>query len=252
MAFRGAGCTGPGTWRGGERMGFWSFWVEAALLGQAGVGQAVVVARGDGGAAGAVRTRLVGYVVGSAGAVVDPAGLRAALGRRLPDYMVPSGLVVLERLPLTPNGKLDRRALPAPERDGVDRERRGPRTEQEAGLCRRFAELMGVAGAGSEANFFERGGDSIVAIQLVSRARQAGLRLSARAVFQHQTVAGLAAAAESAAAATPSAAAPADIAVGELVATPILRWLEDRGGPVGRFSQSMLLQAPAGLQIEHL
>ena len=132
------------------------------------------------------------------------------------------------------------------------REHRGPRTPQEAVLCGLFAELLGVDRVGIDDNFFELGGDSIVSIQLVSRARQAGLRLTARAVFQHQTVAGLAAAAESASTASARRRLAADIATGEVAATPILRWLEERGGPVGRFSQSMLLQAPAGLQGEHL
>ena len=110
--------------------------IEAALLEQAGVSQAVVVARGEGTGAsgGGGRTRLVGYVVGAAGgAVPEASALRAGLGRRLPDYMVPSAIVVLERLPLTPNGKLDRRALPAPvggQRQQVKQfELRGPRRQ---------------------------------------------------------------------------------------------------------------------------
>ena len=117
--------------------------IEAALLLQAGVAQAAVVARED--AAG--QRRLVGYVVASSGAVLEPSVLRAALSGRLPDYMVPSALVVLERLPLTPNGKLDRRALPAPElrRSGSYR---APRSAQEELLCALFAEVLGVARVG--------------------------------------------------------------------------------------------------------
>ena len=85
--------------------------IEAALIGQAGVSQAVVVARSD----RAGGSQLVGYVVLAAGAAVDGAALRAHVGARLPDYMVPSAIVVLDRLPLTANGKLDRGALPAPQ-----------------------------------------------------------------------------------------------------------------------------------------
>ena len=112
--------------------------------------------------------------------------------------MVPAALVVLERLPLTPNGKLDRRALPAPEPASAAA-LRGPRTPQEEVLCALFAEVLGVERVGIDDNFFALGGDSIVSIQLVSRARRAGLVITPRAVFQHQTVAALAAAAEPAA-----------------------------------------------------
>src|SRR5476651_2263475 len=106
--------------------------------------------------------------------------------------MVPSALVVLERLPLTPNGKLDRRALPEPEL-GSPHSHRAPRTPQETILCGLFAEVLGLERVGIDDNFFERGGDSIVSIQLVSRARRAGLSISPRMVFQHQTVEALAA-----------------------------------------------------------
>ena len=145
--------------------------IEAALVGEAGVAQAAVVARED----RAGQVRLVGYVVAAGSAALDVASLRGALGRRLPDYMVPSAIVVLERLPLTPNGKLDRRGLPVPELPGSAL-RREPRTPQQAILCSLFAEVLGVEAVGLDDNFFELGGDSIMSIQLVSRARQAGAR----------------------------------------------------------------------------
>src|SRR5437016_1437825 len=161
--------------------------IEAALLGDGSVSQAAVVARVDG-SGGA---QLVGYVVAAAGRAVDAPALRAHVGSRLPDYMVPSAIVELDRLPLTANGKLDRGALPAPEYRGGG----GgglPRRPQEGVLGSLFAEVLGVAGVGIEDNFFALGGDSIVSIQLVSRARKAGLVITPRAVFEHQTVAGLA------------------------------------------------------------
>src|SRR6186997_1030577 len=157
--------------------------IEAALAGQSGVSQAAVIARPD----GAGGQRLIGYVVAALDAVLETAALRAALSRQLPDYMVPSALVVLERLPLTPNGKLDRRALPEPE-FGSPHSHRAPRTPQEAILCSLFAEVLGLDRVGIDDNFFERGGDSIVSIQLVSWARRAGLSITPRMVFQHQTV----------------------------------------------------------------
>ena len=117
--------------------------IEAVLRRQAGVSQAVVVARDDGSGG----RRLVGYVVADAGSVPEVAALRAALSKVLPDYMVPSALMVLERLPLTPNGKLDRRALPAPEL-ALRRGQRAPRNPQEELLCALFAELLGRVGLG--------------------------------------------------------------------------------------------------------
>jgi aryl carrier-like protein len=226
--------------------------IEAVLLRDAGVAQAVVVARADG--AGG-KQRLVGYVVGTAGAAVpEPHGLRAALARSLPEHMVPSAFVVLDRLPLTPNGKLDRRALPAPELALGGAPERAPRNPQEEVLCGLFAEVLGLSRVGAEDNFFELGGDSIVSIQLVSRARRAGLSITPRMVFQHQTVAALAAVAG---AAVEPGSAPAEVdlarlAIGGLPATPIMRWRKERGGPLGRFSQAMLLSVPAGLSEDHL
>ena len=199
--------------------------IEAVLAAQPGVSQAAVIARRDRRGGG---QRLIGYVVAAAGAVLDTAALRAALSRQLPDYMVPSALVVLERLPLTPNGKLDRRALPEPEL-GSAHSHRAPRTPQETILCSLFAEVLGLERVGIDDNFFERGGDSIVSIQLVSRARRAGLSITPRMVFQHQTVEALAAAAGVVAEPAASALSEAErarLAVGVLPATPIMRWLQ--------------------------
>ena len=164
--------------------------IEAALTAQPGVSQAAVIARPDGGAGG---QRLIGYVVAAAGAVLDTAALRAALSRQLPDYMVPSALVVLERLPLTPNGKLDRRALPEPEL-ASSHSHRAPRTPQEAILCSLFAEVLGVERVGVDDNFFELGGHSLLATRLISRIRATlNVEVAIRSLFEAPSVEALAA-----------------------------------------------------------
>ncbi|MFC7310684.1 amino acid adenylation domain-containing protein [Streptomyces monticola] len=117
--------------------------------------------------------------------------LRRHAGKELPDHMVPAAIVVLDQLPLTPNGKLDTRQLPPP--DFSARTVRPPRTPDERLLARLFAEVLGLDEAGADDRFFDLGGDSIRSIQLVSRARAEGLTLTARDVFQHQTVEALAA-----------------------------------------------------------
>ena len=162
--------------------------IEAALAGQSGVSQAAVIARPD----GAGGQRLIGYVVAALGAVLETAALRAALSRQLPDYMVPSALVVLERLPLTPNGKLDRRALPEPEL-GSPHSHRAPRTPQEAILCSLFAEVLGVERVGVDDNFFERGGHSLLATRLISRIRATlNVEVAIRSLFEAPSVEALA------------------------------------------------------------
>ena len=117
--------------------------IEAVLLRHRGVAAAAVIARED--APG--EKRLIGYVVGAGEGAPDAASLRAHVGAHLPDYMVPSGYVVLDRLPLTPNGKLDRRALPAPAAGGGSL-RRAPRTPREEILCALFGEVLGLPAVG--------------------------------------------------------------------------------------------------------
>ncbi|MGZ3459363.1 MAG: condensation domain-containing protein, partial [Archangium sp.] len=138
--------------------------------------------------------RLVAYVVPREGHTPDAAGLRAELSRKLPEYMVPSALVVLEALPLTPNGKVDRKALPAPDASALPRKSsRPPRDELERRLVTLWAEVLRVESVGVEENFFSLGGHSLLATQLISRIHTLlGVVLPLRALFEAPTVAMLA------------------------------------------------------------
>ena len=166
--------------------------IVARLRTQPGVREAVVLAR-----EGASGKQLVGYVVPSEPLAVAAQAdwqrsLRRALQADLPDYMVPAQLLVLDALPLTPNGKLDRNALPAPRQDEEDGARQPPATEQERCLLGLWQEVLKVSPLGVTDNFFEVGGDSILSLQVVSRARQLGLHFTPKELFQHQTVQALA------------------------------------------------------------
>ncbi|MFJ7984098.1 amino acid adenylation domain-containing protein [Streptomyces sp. NPDC096351] len=195
--------------------------------------------------------RLVAYAVPAAGASFDAEALRAHAAARLPEYMVPSVLLDIPAVPLSPNGKLDRRALPAPPepRASAPAPASGPVPGEGPAelLARLMAEVLGLPAVGPGDNFFERGGDSIVSIRFVSRARKAGLKVTARQVFQHPTPAGLAAVAAPTADAA-AAARPAEQGVGPLVLPPVARWFAERGGPLRRFCQARLVVVPAGVR----
>jgi amino acid adenylation domain-containing protein/non-ribosomal peptide synthase protein (TIGR01720 family) len=200
--------------------------IEAALEANPAVRAAVVTLRervpGD--------RRLVAYVELRAGAQRPEIGwgaaLRAALESRLPEYMVPAAYVPLERLPQTPNGKVDRRALPEPDWSRRQLEQRyiAPRTEMERALAEACAQVLGAEQVGVEDNFFELGGDSILCIQVIARVRAAGLRLTPRQFFEHQTIAALAAAAEP----TDAPVADQGPVTGDVPLTPVQHWFFDQ------------------------
>ncbi|MFE0459880.1 amino acid adenylation domain-containing protein [Kitasatospora sp. NPDC058965] len=217
--------------------------IEAALTAVPGVAQAAVLLRED----RPGQQRLVGYLV-PAQAGLTPGEVRAQLAARLPEYLIPANLLLLAQLPVTPNGKLDRKALPAPDRR-ADAPVRVARTNRERILARIFAELLGCAEVDIDQGFFEQGGDSITAIQLVARARRAGLRLTVRDVFAHQSVARLATAASDQ---VELGARAGKSGLGDVPPTPLVRALAE-GGPVpDSFHQSVLVHAPADLDPDRL
>ncbi|WP_221351969.1 non-ribosomal peptide synthetase [Streptomyces beigongshangae] len=216
--------------------------VEEALRSLDGVAEAAATVRESDG-----HRRLVGYVVPAAGARVEPEEVRRALGRTLPDYMVPTAVVVLADLPLNPNGKLDRGRLPDPGPLRGATHHVAPRTPTERVLAAVWAEILRVDRVGVDDNFFTLGGDSILSIQVVAQARQAGLTLTSRDVYRHQTIAALARCADAAGDRRP--AAPAAVpATGAAPLTPIQRWLFDSAaGRAGRFAQTLSFQVPDDL-----
>ncbi|MBT2370217.1 amino acid adenylation domain-containing protein [Streptomyces sp. ISL-10] len=164
--------------------------IESAFMACPGIAQAAVLVREDHRGV----KRLVAYLVGDAGADAEASvvAARTQVSQELPDYMVPTAVVLLDGpLPLTPNGKLDVRALPEPQWTAMTGDA-APTTPGETALAALFAEVLGLPSVGVHDSFFELGGDSIVAIQLVTRARAAGLAISPRDVFRHRTVAALA------------------------------------------------------------
>jgi amino acid adenylation domain-containing protein/non-ribosomal peptide synthase protein (TIGR01720 family) len=183
--------------------------VEALLASHEDVRAAAVVATASG-----TGKRLVAYVVTGA----DAAELRAFLRERLPDYLVPSAFVTLDALPLTPNGKLDRRALPEPAATEAEGAHVAPGTDAERALAGIWEKLLGAERVGVHDNFFDLGGDSIACLQVVARARAAGLGLEVADLFTHQTVA------ELAAVATAPVVVEQGPATGPVPLTPIQRW----------------------------
>ncbi|MET0399654.1 MAG: amino acid adenylation domain-containing protein [Longimicrobiaceae bacterium] len=162
--------------------------IETALRDHPSIREAVVVARED--APG--EKRLVAYLV-PAGKEMSGTPLHAHLAHRLPEYMIPAAIVVLDALPLTPNGKLDRRALPAPEWKS-EAEYVGPRSEVEEQLCAIWAEVLSLERVGVHDRFFELGGHSLMGVRIISRIREAsGVEVPLHVLFEAPTVAGLAA-----------------------------------------------------------
>ena len=218
--------------------------IEAALHALPGVAEAVVVARGAGD-----DRRLVAYVVAGEGAAAGPRALRDALRQRLPEHMVPSVFVALERLPLTANGKVDHRALPEPgvaEAAAEDAAHAAPRTPTEAALTAIWAAVLGVERVGVHDDFFRMGGHSLRAMQVVSRIRrECGAELAVRTLFDNPTPAALAEQVDRARPAADDALAPRD----RLTPAPLSfaqerLWFLDRLEP-----GSTLYNVPAALEL---
>ncbi|GAA3438904.1 amino acid adenylation domain-containing protein [Kutzneria kofuensis] len=197
--------------------------VEAAIRQHPDVREAVVIARDK---------RLIAYVVG------ETAGLRDFLAETLPDYMIPAAFQELDSLPLNPSGKVDRKRLPDVT-VVASGERVEPRTEIEQALAKIWSDVLGVDDVGITDNFFELGGDSILSMQVVSRARRAGLHLASKDVFLHQTIEQLAPAVT----AVTNADERRQLVTGPVPLTPIQHWFfQHHTVNPHHFNQSMLAE----------
>ncbi|KRR14094.1 non-ribosomal peptide synthetase [Bradyrhizobium valentinum] len=164
--------------------------VGRAIKALRGIDDAVVVARAIG--ASAERQELVAYCVPGNDATPKPDLIKQQLATVVPEYMVPSHIIMLERLPLTPNGKIDRKALPALAEEAVASSYAAPVGDAEEAIAAVWREVLGRECIGRNDNFFELGGDSILSLQIIARLRKRGIRLTPKQVFGQQTVAGLA------------------------------------------------------------
>jgi len=212
--------------------------IEAVLRQQNAVGEAVVMVRED----PARGKYLVAWVTG-AGNTTD---LRESLKTRLPDFMLPAAIFTVERMPLTPNGKIDRKALAAltPESDTGSGSYTAPGSGMEERITAIWRELLGRERIGIHDNFFELGGDSILIIRAVSRAQQAGIKMTAKQHFEHPTIAALAKVAVD----TSATGVAQEPVAGPAALTPAQQWFfaQEVEDP-HHYNQSAMVEVPASL-----
>nr|WP_239476841.1 non-ribosomal peptide synthetase [Nocardia arizonensis] len=222
--------------------------IEAALLRQSAIAAAAVLARTDPG----LGDRLVAYVVPTPAGIdpetgeLDRRALHSALAAELPSYMVPNAFVALDALPLNANGKLDRNALPEPAFEKAVF--RAPVTKAEKLIAGVFADVLETEHIGADDDFFALGGNSILSIQLVSRAKALGAVFSVRDVFDQRSVAALAAVADTSP--DPAHAAMRELpggGVGDIPLPPAVAASLATGTPYRHFAQAVLLPLPAAL-----
>jgi amino acid adenylation domain-containing protein/non-ribosomal peptide synthase protein (TIGR01720 family) len=227
--------------------------IEAVLTQHPQVKEAVVTAQED--AQG--NKRLVAYIVPNLSSPsshtphTPPSHLRHFLQEKLPEYLIPSLFVPLDALPLTANGKVDRQALPTPEitREDLDEAFVSPRTSIETQLAKIWAEILNLEQVGIHDNFFELGGDSILAIQIISKANQAGLQLTPKQLFQHQTIAELA----TIVVAPEAIQSEQGLVTGSVPLTPIQHWFFEQNLPnPHHFNQAVLLEIELRLDLSLL
>lgn len=214
--------------------------IEAALAALPQVAEAVVITHSE----SEEDKRLVAYIVSNG--LIDRNQLRAALKERLPDYMIPAAFMFLDAMPLTAQGKINRKALPAPDWNqyAAGRSLTPPQTPAEKIICAVWEKVLGLDAVGVEDNFFDLGGDSILALRVAGEMRRQGRILTPKEIFQEQTVKRLAAVAK-----TMQAPAPAARVAGEVPLSPIQRWFFDLNLPnPNHWNQALLLEVNQSLE----
>ncbi|MGW0948245.1 amino acid adenylation domain-containing protein [Streptomyces sp. NPDC002623] len=218
--------------------------VEVGLAEHPGVRHTCVVAKKN----SAGGTYLVGYVIPAAGSAdLRADDVKAWAAEHMVEYMVPTHIVVLTEFPLTANGKLDRIALPEPV--VVTGTIVPPSTENERIVCAAVAAVLRLEEVGVDQDIFRLGGDSILAISLLSALREAGLHVTARQIFTHSVVGALAAVAGREDVSTVD---HGDVPTGSVVGSPIVQWLGETTDATDGFVQSVVLNTPAGLTADAL
>ncbi len=221
--------------------------IEAVLSQHPAIKQQVVTVRED----FPNNKRLVAYIVPKQQPVPNNSDLRKFLLEKLPEYMIPNTFVSLHTLPLTSNGKIDRQNLPAPDifTQKLATNYVPPQTENEKILVEIWGEVLGVKQVGINDNFFELGGDSILSIQIIAKAKAAGLQLIPKQLFEHQTIAKLAQAAGT----VTAIKAEQGIITGEVPQTPIQKWFfSEKFSEAHHWNQSVLLELNQPLKPELL
>ncbi|MGG4217920.1 non-ribosomal peptide synthase/polyketide synthase [Paenibacillus jamilae] len=218
--------------------------IEAAILRADYMQEAIVLAHAN----SQNQHELVAYYV--AEREVSGSELRKLLSEELPNYMVPSHFVQMQHMPLTPNGKIDRKALPAPEQiSRSTQEYVAPRTAEEQALARVWEAVLGGGPVGLTDQFFDRGGDSIKAIQVSSRLLQAGYKLDIKDLFKYPEVAELATHLR----VSETQLADQEEVSGAVLLTPIQQWFVEQRQPVpGHFNQAVMVHREQGFEEEAL
>jgi amino acid adenylation domain-containing protein/non-ribosomal peptide synthase protein (TIGR01720 family) len=220
--------------------------IEAVLSAHEKVKESIVIIRED---EPGVR-RLTAYVIFKDGQGAEAQELKDHLRKSLPLYMIPSDIMILLKMPLTPNLKIDRNALPVPEIPKLISENYvSPALPAETILADIWKKVLGIDRVGIHDNFFELGGDSIISIQIISRANQEGIKISPKQIFQYQTIAGLASVAEFESKKFTSQ----EMVTGSIPLTPVQHWFFEQGlAKPDHYSHSVLLSVPKDINEKDL